>query len=408
MMAYPSSELSLARRIIGALATGAAVALLAHVATVFAFFVAAGADPESLMSVGSFFQNGSLLAFVLFSLAAVLEAFRRWYIALPAALIAAAISAFFGTMLALIGQGTAIDIAALSYLGTVLLGPNLVFIVASGIVGATVGVVVWRWVVRGSAPATTPHGTLLVRLPASSLSEGEVTHIERIPVDAEEADRQWDAYVEIFSDHGWNIVEIPVAEGLADSVFVEDTAVVIDDLAIIGIPGTASRMGESDAVETALRGNRLRIEHITAPGTLEGGDVLRVGSTVFVGSSSRTNVEGIRQLRALLAPRGFEVVAVPVTRALHLKSVVSVLPDGTVLGYLPLIDQPALFSRLLSVPEPQGAAVVALDSTTVLMAESAPQTAELVRSLGYTVFTTPISEFEKLEACVTCLSVRLP
>src|SRR5690606_32662193 len=104
---------------------------------------------------------------------------------LPAALIAAAISAFFGTMLALIGQGTAIDIAALSYLGTVLLGPNLVFIVASGIVGATVGVVVWRWVVRGSAPATTPHGTLLVRLPASSLSEGEVTHIERIPVDAE-------------------------------------------------------------------------------------------------------------------------------------------------------------------------------------------------------------------------------
>ncbi|AWB88352.1 dimethylargininase [Salinibacterium hongtaonis] len=407
-MAYPSSELSLARRILGALATGAAIALLAHVATVFAFFVAAGADPESLMSVGSFFLNGSLLAFVLFSLAAVLEAFRRWYIALPAALLAAALASFCGTMLTLIGQGTTIDSAALSYLVTVLVGPNLVFIVASAIVGATVGVVVWRWVVRGSAPAATPHGTLLVRLPASTLAEGQVTHIDRLPVDPEEADREWDAYVEVFSDHGWKIVEIPVAEGLADSVFVEDNAVVIDDLAIIGVAGTPSREGESEAVETALRNHRLRIEHITAPGTLEGGDVLRVGSTVYVGSSSRTNAEGIRQLRALLSPRGFDVVAVPVSRALHLKSAVSALPDGTVLGYAPLLDQPGLFSRLLPVPEPEGAAVVALDSTTVLMSESAPQSAELVRSLGYTVFTTPISQFERLEGCVTCLSVRIP
>ncbi|PWB98109.1 dimethylargininase [Salinibacterium hongtaonis] len=407
-MAYPSSELSLARRILGALATGAAIALLAHVATVFAFFVAAGADPESLMSVGSFFLNGSLLAFVLFSLAAVLEAFRRWYIALPAALLAAALASFCGTMLTLIGQGATIDSAALSYLVTVLVGPNLVFIVASAIVGATVGVVVWRWVVRGSAPAATPHGTLLVRLPASTLAEGQVTHIDRLPVDPEEADREWDTYVEVFSDHGWKIVEIPVAEGLADSVFVEDNAVVIDDLAIIGVAGTPSREGESEAVETALRNHRLRIEHITAPGTLEGGDVLRVGSTVYVGSSSRTNAEGIRQLRALLSPRGFDVVAVPVSRALHLKSAVSALPDGTVLGYAPLLDQPGLFSRLLPVPEPEGAAVVALDSTTVLMSESAPQSAELVRSLGYTVFTTPISQFERLEGCVTCLSVRIP
>jgi dimethylargininase len=132
-----------------------------------------------------------------------------------------------------------------------------------------------------------------------------------------------------------------------------------------------------------------------------------VGRTVYVGHTLRTNGEGIRQLRAILTPLGYSVVAVPTTKVLHLKSAVTALPDGTVIGYLPLVDDPAVFERFLPVPEPHGTAVVVLDAGTVLMSSAAPLSAALFENLGYTVITVSISEFEKLEGCVTCLSVRV-
>jgi dimethylargininase len=104
---------------------------------------------------------------------------------------------------------------------------------------------------------------------------------------------------------------------------------------------------------------------------------------------------------------GYTVVAVPLTKVLHLKSAVTALPDGTVIGYLPLVDDPKIFDRFLSVPEEGGAHVVKLTDDTVLMAASAPQTAELIENLGYRVISVDISEYEKLEGCVTCLSVRV-
>src|SRR5690606_4599662 len=164
---------------------------------------------------------------------------------------------------------------------------------------------------------------------------------------------------------------------------------------------------ETEAVEAMVRGLRLHVEHIEAPGTLEGGDVLTVGRTVYVGSSGRTNAEGIRQLRRIVQPLGFEVVAVPVTKVLHLKTAVSALPDGTVIGYAPNVDEPSLFHRFLAVPEVEGSAVVPLDDATVLVSSAAPGTAALIESLGYTVVTAEISEFEKLEGGVTCLSARI-
>jgi dimethylargininase len=100
-------------------------------------------------------------------------------------------------------------------------------------------------------------------------------------------------------------------------------------------------------------------------------------------------------------------VAVPTTKALHLKTAVTALPDGTVIGYLPLVDDPSIFDRFLAVPEAHGTAVVVLDAGTVLMSSAAPQSAALFENLGYTVITVGISEFEKLEGCVTCLSVRV-
>lgn len=405
-MAYPSPHVSVSRRILGALATGASVALLAHITTVFTFFVSAGANPETFGSLGAFFQNSTLLAFVLLSLAAALEAFRRWYIALPVAVAVAVVSAYFGTMLGVLGEGASLDANTTDYLAASLIGPNLVFIVACGIFAATVGVAVWR-AISGTPDDDDDRRLALVRLPASTLPDGQVTHIERAEVDPERADRQWEAYVEALGEHGWEVIEVPVAEGFADSVFVEDTVVLFGDVAVIGVVGHESREGESEAVESVLRGLRLHVEHIEAPGTLEGGDVLKVGRTVYVGNSSRTNAEGIRQLRRIVEPLGYEVVGVPVTKALHLKTAVSALPDGTVVGHPSLIDETSVFARFLPVPEPEGAALVALDDETVLLSSAAPLTAALIEGLGYTVVSVDVSEFEKLEGGVTCLSVRV-
>jgi dimethylargininase len=156
-----------------------------------------------------------------------------------------------------------------------------------------------------------------------------------------------------------------------------------------------------------VRSLKLKVTRIELPGTLDGGDVLKVGKTVYVGRGGRTNAEGVRQLRGIVAPLGYTVVAVPVTMALHLKSSVTALPDGTVIGYLPVVDQPTLFERFLAVPEIGGLGVVALSNDTVLMAASAPRSAEMIADLGYRVITVDISEFEKLEGSVTCLSVRV-
>ena len=149
------------------------------------------------------------------------------------------------------------------------------------------------------------------------------------------------------------------------------------------------------------------MNRIHAPGTLDGGDVLKVGDTIYVGRGGRTNAEGIRQLRRILEPLGATVVAVPLTKVLHLKSAVTALPDGSIIGYAPLVDDPQLFPRFVSVPEESGAHVVLLGGGKLLMAADCPGSAELFTQLGYTPVTVDISEFEKLEGCVTCLSVRI-
>ncbi|MFT4230054.1 MAG: N(G),N(G)-dimethylarginine dimethylaminohydrolase [Microbacterium sp.] len=248
---------------------------------------------------------------------------------------------------------------------------------------------------------------ILARRPSPQLADGELTHLERAPVDAALALSQWEQYVDAFRSRGWDVTQIEPADEHADGVFVEDTVVMFDDLAVLTRPGAPSRRGEVETTRAALRALGIAHDEIRAPGTLEGGDVLKVGRTVYVGRTLRTDENGIAQLRDLLAPRGWEVVAVPVTRRLHLKSSVTALPDGTVIGYPPAVDDPAAFPAFLPVPEEHGTAVVVLDERTVLMSADAPQTAELFRARGLDVVTRPISEFEKLEGCVTCLSVRV-
>lgn len=249
----------------------------------------------------------------------------------------------------------------------------------------------------------------LVRRPSSRLAEGLVTHIERSDdVDADRALAQWLGYVDALDREGWTTHEVAPAEDCPDSVFVEDTMLVYGDLALISRPGAEERRPETAAAEEAVRAQGYRIARIEAPGTLEGGDVLKHGRTVWVGVGGRTNAEGVEQLRAQLAPMEAEVVAVPLTRVLHLKSAVTALPDGTVIGYEPLVDDPSVWGEaFLAVPEEAGAHVVLLDEETVLMSAAAPQTAGLLADRGLRVVRVDISEFEKLEGCVTCLSVRL-
>lgn len=246
----------------------------------------------------------------------------------------------------------------------------------------------------------------LVRPTSRRLDEGQLTHLDRVAVDVDLAERQWADYVAALNAAGVVTVEVAADDALPDSVFVEDTVVMFDGFAVVTNPGADTRKPETDAVRATLGDLGLDSAAIESPGHLDGGDVLKIGRTVYVGRGGRTDGEGIRQLRALLAPRGYSVVGVPVTKVLHLKSAVTALPDGTVIGFLDDVDHPEVFERFLAMPE-HGAAVVVLDPETVLMASSVPQSAALIESLGYRVVTVDISEFEKLEGCVTCLSVRV-
>ncbi len=249
-------------------------------------------------------------------------------------------------------------------------------------------------------------GLLLVRRPGPRLDGGLVTHVERRPVDLDLALEQWANYLHAFRSAGWEVLEVNPADDCPDAVFIEDTMVVFGDMIVITRPGALSRRSEIPGARAAADASGLPVFQITEPGTLDGGDVLKVGTTVYVGLSARTNADGLEQLRLLLNPLGWTVLGVPLTRVLHLKSAVTALPDGTIVGWLPAIDDPTIFGALLPMPEEGGAHVVDLGGGTLLMSNDCPRSAAIVRRRGFTVVTVDIGEFVKLEGCVTCLSVR--
>lgn len=240
----------------------------------------------------------------------------------------------------------------------------------------------------------------LVRRPSPRLAEGIVTHVARRPVDVTRALRQHEAYLEALRANGWQTVEVDPAPDCPDSVFIEDTLVVCGDLAVVTRPGAAERRAETPAVEQAAQALGLRVARIEEPGTLDGGDVLQTGETVYIGQSARTNAAGIEQLRALLPHR---VVPVPLQGVLHLKSAVTALPDGVFLTYSGVPEK--AFPDAIKVDEEAGAHVVLLGGERVLIAASAPLTAAMLSARGWQPVVVDIDEFEKLEGCVTCLSV---
>jgi dimethylargininase len=247
----------------------------------------------------------------------------------------------------------------------------------------------------------------LVRQPSSRLAEGIVTHMERVPVDVASAERQWHAYIEAMHAHGWSTMMVNPAEDCPDSVFIEDTMVVFKHAAVIARPGADERKPEVKDPADTVRDLGYTLTPIEAPGTLDGGDVLKVGDTIYVGLGGRTNEEGIRQLAAALTPLGATVVTVPITKVLHLKSAVTALPDGTIIGWEPAVDDVSVFPSFLAMPEESGSHVVILDDDTLLISADCPRSIALLEARGYRCVPVDISEYIKLEGCVTCLSVRL-
>ena len=254
---------------------------------------------------------------------------------------------------------------------------------------------------------TTDVTTALVRRPGPRLAEGIVTHLERIPIDEQLALRQWMAYCDALGSAGWNVIEVPPADDCPDAVFIEDTVVIHKNVAVISRPGADSRKPETVDVDKELESRGYSMNRVQAPGTLDGGDVLKVGDLIYVGRGGRTNADGVRQLRAILTPIGATVVAVPIHKVLHLKSAVTALPDGTIIGYPPAVDVASFYPHFRPVSEESGAHVVLLGGSNVLMAADCPRTVLQLENLGYQPVIVDISEFQKLEGCVTCLSVRL-
>jgi dimethylargininase len=243
-----------------------------------------------------------------------------------------------------------------------------------------------------------------VRNPSPRLAEAELTFLERVPVDPERAQAQHATYRELLARLGLAILDLPDAPDHPDGVFVEDVVVVVDGTAVLTRPGALSRRGEVDTAVAALQSYGLTLRRIEEPATMDGGDVLQVGDTVYVGRTQRTNDAAAAQLADLLTPLGRRVVQVDVTGALHLKTAVTALPDGSLIGHPDWFDTGAVRGPVLPAAEPSGGDVLLVGDTVVISA-SAPQTADMIRRRGFTVEPVDIGEFEKCEAGVTCLSV---
>jgi dimethylargininase len=248
--------------------------------------------------------------------------------------------------------------------------------------------------------------TAITRAVSPAIVHCELSFIDRSPIDLARAQEQHHAYQKLLEKLGANVISLPPEPELPDSMFVEDPAIVLDELAVIFPLGTETRRPEASSLALALARFR-KLEYVTLPGTLEGGDVLRIGKRIFVGLSSRTNAEGIRQLTATLAPHDYEVLAVPVTGCLHLKSAVTSLGRNTLLANRPWFDAAAFAGYDwidVDPAEPHAANALALGNSIIFPA-SFPRTHARIEARGFNVISIDISELQKAESGLTCSSL---
>lgn len=253
--------------------------------------------------------------------------------------------------------------------------------------------------------------TAITRGVSPLLAQCELTWLRREPIDIDLARAQHAAYAQALAEAGARVVSLPPLEGHPDCVFVEDPALVLDEVAIITTMGAASRRGEGESLAEVLAGFR-PVRRMTGPAKLEGGDVMRVGRRLFVGMSQRTDSAGAEQLSKLLAPHRYEVIPVPLRNCLHLKSGCTWLGElrpgeDAVLINPDWVDAATLGDyRFIHVAESEPAAANALRvCDTVLMPSAWPRTAEILRANGFQVRPLALSELLKAESGVTCSSL---
>ena len=248
----------------------------------------------------------------------------------------------------------------------------------------------------------------LTRGVSAAIASCELTHQARVPIDLDAARAQHAMYERALEDAGYRVERLDAADNLPDSVFIEDIAIVVDELAVVTRPGAVARRAEIPAVADALRRYR-PLAAIEAPGTLDGGDVLRVGKRLFVGLSTRTNADGIAQLRRLLAPHGYTVHEVTVHGCLHLKSAVTAASDEVLVVNPKWIPADAFnaFEQIAIDPRETMAANVVRLADRLIVAAAFPRTAERLVARGFRVVPVDASELAKAEGAVTCCSVLI-
>jgi dimethylargininase len=247
-----------------------------------------------------------------------------------------------------------------------------------------------------------------IREVSPRLSQCELSFLTRAPIDAGRAQRQHARYATELRALGLDLEWLPPLPANADGVFVEDTAIVLPEVAVITRPGVESRRAEVESVAAALAAHR-PLRRIVAPGCLEGGDVVHIGRNLYVGASGRTNAAGIGQLAAALAPFGYRVSGVPMRDCLHLKSAATFIGPDVLLVNPAWVD-PKVFDvrRPVAVDEdePFAANTLTVEGVT-LMSAAFPRTAERLRKLGVATRALDVSELQKAEAALTCMSLIL-
>ena len=249
----------------------------------------------------------------------------------------------------------------------------------------------------------------LTRDVSPAIARCELTHIERTPIDPSIARAQHEAYERCLESAGCVVQRVEGGADMPDSVFIEDIAVVLDEIAVITRPGAESRRQETPAVAEAVTRHR-PVRRVEAPGTLDGGDVLVVGRTVFVGCSARTNAAGLAQLRCSVRPLGYDVREIEVHACLHLKSAVTAISDELLLvnrAWIPTADLGGFELIDVHPEEPHGANVLRLPDR-VVHAAAFPRTRERMEARGIRVDAIDLSELAKAEGAVTCCSILIP
>jgi dimethylargininase len=248
--------------------------------------------------------------------------------------------------------------------------------------------------------------TALTRAVSLNLDDCELTFLARQNIDVAKAIEQHRVYEECLARLGVRVMRLPARPDLPDSVFVEDIAIVLDELAVVTRPGAISRRAETESVADALSVFR-PLKFIQPPATIEGGDVMLVDRTLYVGLSARTNNEGSLQLREIVEPYGYRIKTIETAGCLHLKTGCAYLGRQTILANRNWIDvQPLAGFDLIDVPEDEPCAANTLTiGDTVLTPSGFPKTRELIEERRFKTLMIDISELQKAEAGLTCLSL---